>query len=365
MKILHVIPSFSSSAGGSAYALKNIADSLREFEIEQVILAAGDSDINVEGVDVINFPYVNNLKAHHGFKGWLQDNVQNFDLVHIHSIWLFHSRVAAKSARKAGVPYIVSPCGMLDDWSMSQKALKKKTYFKLVEEKVLKNAAALHCTLQAETESKCVKHLNVPTEIVPLAVEDAFFGDMCVDRNPQQILYLGRLHYKKQPDVLIKAFIELISEKPELRLVIAGDGDGDYVDGLTKLAEAHSNNISFVGMITGSEKVKLFKESGFFALPSLQENFGITVAEAMAAGAVPVISKEVALSVIITDHQAGFVSETGLSSFQKALLSAIEEKEIGVIRSNCQEYAFKNFSQSVVGDQFFTFSQNYSVAREV
>ncbi len=360
MKILHVIPCFDSSAGGTAYAVKNIADSLSNFDVEQVILTAGDSDMDVDCAEITSFPDIGSFRAHDGFKAWLNNNVGKFDLVHIHSIWLFHSRVAANSAMAAGVPYVVSPHGMLDDWSMSQKAWKKQIYLSLFESRVLRNAAALHCTLEAETESGCVRRLDVRAEVIPLSLEGAFFEDVDVVRDPNQILYLGRLHYKKQPDVLIRSFIELARDKPDLSLVIAGSGDEKYVNGLRALAEGCSASISFIGGITGCDKVKLFKKSGFFALPSLQENFGITVAEAMAAGAVPVISDAVALAKIVADHHAGFVSEAIQSSFQKVLRSAVDEINIADFRSNGEDYARSNFSQDAVGRQFFAMYKKYS-----
>ena len=240
--------------------------------------------------------------------------MQHFDLVHIHSIWLFHSRLAAASARKAGVPYVVSPHGMLDDWSMSQKATKKWVYMRLFESRVLRQAAALHCTLPAEVISRSLIRLNVRKDVIPLAIEESFFQTSTVSRDPNQVLYLGRLHYKKQPDVLIRAFATLAKSVPDLKLIIAGDGDSAYVKELVTLAAARDARISFVGTISGREKVELFRQSGLFALPSLQENFGITVAEAMASGAVPVVSDEVALSEVVRGSRAGFVSEANLES---------------------------------------------------
>ena len=366
IKILHILPEFHSRAGGTAYAVRNIATALGAFDCEQTIATLGETDLAVDGVEVHSFSCGGMLRYSKELKVWLEDSIMSFDVVHIHSIWLYHSLVASRLCIKHKVPYVLSPHGMLDAWSMSQKALKKKLYFRFIESTTVRGAAAIHCTLDNEVLSSGITRFNTNVFTVPLCVEEEFFNnDISAERRQKQILFLGRLHYKKQPDLAIEAIAALSEEDPHIKLVIAGDGDKEYVDALQGLVRERNiwGRVDFVGNVSGAEKVKLFLESDVFVLPSLQENFGIAVLEAMAAGCIPVVSDEVALSDVIHAIDKGLVCWPQIDSFTDALEYALDIRNKATMRRAIQDVAQKYFSQEGVGSAFYEMYKSMTESR--
>jgi glycosyltransferase involved in cell wall biosynthesis len=135
------------------------------------------------------------------------------------------------------------------------------------------------------------------------------------------VLYLGRLHYKKQPDVAIRAFAKLRAGFPEAHLVMAGEGEAGYVAELRRLAGelGLAGSITFTGPLLGEEKLQALSAASVFLLPSLRENFGIAVAEAMAAGCPVVVSPGVDIAEEISRAEAGLVCSPEPGLFAEAL----------------------------------------------
>jgi glycosyltransferase involved in cell wall biosynthesis len=201
----------------------------------------------------------------------------------------------AQAARAAGVPYGVTAHGMLDDWSMAQKTLKKRLYLALFGKRLLRGAAWLHCT--AEGEAAQVRRLlpGLPpgkAVTAPLVVDLAPFADVPAPPPPSdlpRILFLSRLHPKKGLEKLIRACGELQRRGRPVALGVAGPGDPAYAASLIAMAQKEGVEAEFLGMVAGEEKKRVLRGADVFALPTSQENFGLALVEAMACG-VPVIT---------------------------------------------------------------------------
>jgi glycosyltransferase involved in cell wall biosynthesis len=123
------------------------------------------------------------------------------------------------------------------------------------------------------------------------------------------VLFLSRLHPKKRPDLLIQSLHELISQSYNFHLIIAGSGDSNYISYLTNLVEFLdlTNCTSFAGFVAGKDKDLLLQGSDIFVLPSFSENFGVAVAEAMAAGLPVIVTPGVQIAPEIAQANAGLV----------------------------------------------------------
>ncbi len=246
-----------------------------------------------------------------------RENLSQFDLVHIHAVWLYTTYSAAKWCRRLKIPYLLSPCGGLDPYGMAQHRLFKILYGWLVERRNLSGAAGIHLTSTFEQERACLFGVDRPTAVVPrpLRMEEiplsarGNFRSRHPELSGQKLLlFLGRLHAKKRPTLAAEMFIRLARRRPDLHLVLAGPDDGEErrVRALLQTAGLLSRT-TFTGMIAGPEKWALYLDSDLFLLPSEDENFGVTVLEALAAGLPALVSPSVGAADAVRESGAGRV----------------------------------------------------------
>ncbi len=212
--------------------------------------------------------------------------------LHLHGPWDPAHVQLARAARAAGVPYGVTAHGMLDDWSMAQKPLKKKIFLGLFGRRLLEGAAWLHCT--AEGEAAQVRRLLPKAKVVvaPLAFDARPFETLPASFAPSElkrVLFLSRIHPKKGLEKLIAACAVSAKRGHPVALGVAGTGETKYVERLEAETRLRQVDAEFLGMVSGAEKIKILRSADVFALPTSQENFGLALIEAMACGT-PVIT---------------------------------------------------------------------------
>ena len=224
------------------------------------------------------------------------------DLLHLHTPWAGENIDLARVARRLGKPYILTPHGMLDDWSMNQHGLKKRLYLALRGRRLLRGAAAIHTTAEAERQQAMRWVSGGRGVVIPCAFDLSPFRrlpgpDLAFDRWPvlrdevPVLLYLGRLHAKKGPGVVIDVAAALHHWGIPVHAVIAGPGDDAFARGLPIQARDRGvgERVLFTGLVTGDLKLLLLERADLFVLPTQQENFGMALVEAMAAGT-PVVT---------------------------------------------------------------------------
>src|SRR5207248_2768534 len=110
-------------------------------------------------------PAYTRLQWHPRLERAITQAVGNADIVHVHALWEEAQHRAATASRRRGVPYIITPHGMLDSYSLSQSATRKRVYMRWRLRRDLDAAAAIHFTTQ--TERDLVRSLGLrPGEIV-------------------------------------------------------------------------------------------------------------------------------------------------------------------------------------------------------
>ena len=288
---------------------------------------------------------------------WLHSQVHAFDLVHVHAVFSHSSIAAGRACRAAGVPYIVRPLGTLDPWSLSRHAWRKRLLLRVAVRSLLSGAVAMHYTSDGEARlaETALPWLPAPV-VVPLGVDEQLFAESPADvesntRTPY-VLAMSRLDPKKGIEVLIDAFHHLIAQSPRSpwSLVVAGDGNPDYVKRLRSAAEqgAGASRIAFRGWVEGQERAQLLRGASLFALPSHQENFGIAMVEALAAGVPAMVAPGVNLGADIESAGAGWVVSRDRTVWRNALLAVTADEGERQRRAACaREYA-RRFHWSAV-----------------
>jgi glycosyltransferase involved in cell wall biosynthesis len=284
-------------------------------------------------------------------------HVSDFDVVHVHAVFCHSSVSAARACRRHGVPYLLRPLGTLDPWSLDQKRWRKRAFMRLVGRSMCAHAAALTYTAAGERRGTEETLGLSGGLVIPLGLPDEAFlspGDARVPAEPPYLLALGRLDAKKGLDLLIRAFLTLStrSDIEPWQLVIAGDGDPEFAEGLKRLARADEARarIRFTGWVTGTVKRDLIDGASLFALPSRQENFGIALVEAMARGVPVVASPGVNLAPDIEEAGAGWIAAAESEALQRTLLEAMTNREARVRRGTAARLLAERFRWSSVVD---------------
>ena len=243
--------------------------------------------------------------------------------LHTHGLWMYPSLAHRRWFRRYGGPYIVSPHGMLSPWALNHSRLCKQVAWWLGQHRVLCAAACFHATAPSEVEDIRRLGFRQPVAVVPLAVD--LFDATCPRSAdvPRRLLFLSRLHPKKGIDLLLRAWGHLQDHFVDWELVVAGPDEGDHLQFLTRVAEdLRLRRVSFPGPVFDDAKSRLYRSSQLFVLPTLSENFGLVVAEAMAHG-LPVITTTGAPWSGLTSRACGWWIEPTTDALTETLVDAM------------------------------------------
>lgn len=341
MRVLHVVPHVAREMGGAVTAALGMAEALSKAGVEVRLAATdhGHPEPAPAGVDLRLFrcrfaPW----RWAPAMGRWLAREALWADVAHLHTVWTYPTRAAARACWRGGVPYVLRPAGMLEEWSMGRQAWKKALYARLVEAATIRRASALHWTSEQERERSARWAGARPAMVVPLGLPASAYEGLPPPgsfgqrfpalRGRRVLLYLGRVHPKKQPEVAIGALSLVRREQPNTVLAIAGPAERRYLDALAAMAEAHGlgGSVHFLGMLRGREVQEAYAGASAFLLPSLQENFGLAAVEAMAAGCPVVVSPHVALAPLVSSHGAGRVAEASVTAVAEAVRTLLEDE---------------------------------------
>lgn len=340
MRLLHVVASYlpATRYGGTIVSVHGLCRALAERGHDVHVYTTSvdgqhDSDVphgehvDVDGVKVWYFrsPSFRRIYRAPDLAVALDRNVATFDVVHTHAIFLWPLWVAARAARRAGVPYVLSPRGMLERDLVNEKSpLLKGLWIAAIERHNLERAAALHITSRREADEAAAFGFALPPmREIPNGVtfESAAGADVSpatqdVISGEPYVLFLGRISWKKGLDRLIGALPQLGA-----RIVIAGNDEEHYTPVLQNLADQLGvrSRVTFTGPVHGADKIALLRRARLLALPSYSENFGNVIIEAMAEGCPVVVSTAVGLAGAVDAIGAGLVVQGDASSLASAI----------------------------------------------
>ena len=199
---------------------------------------------------------------------------------------------AGWAAARARKPLVVSPRGMLAPAALAFSRLKKRAFWRLLQGPAIRRAACLHATSEQEYEEIRAFGLTNPVAIIPNGIDlpELIAEQTASTPADRVVLSLGRIHPKKGLDRLVRAWATIEAGHPGWRLRIIGPGEAGHDDELRALAAALGlARVSIEGPVYGDAKFAAYRDADVFVLSTLNENFGLTVAEALASGT-PAIS---------------------------------------------------------------------------
>ena len=315
MKLLHVVPTYLPARryGGPIVAVHGLCKALVDRGHEVDVFTT-----NVDGDGVLDVPVnepvlMDGVRVHYFASEFSRlywsrsmplDRIADYDLMHTHAVYLWPGVAAARAARKHGVPYVISPRGMLVPELIRGKSRFVKTaWLQLVEKRALANATAMHFTSQLEWDDAKRTGLPLPAPfVVPNGID--FPPRPNVNRDETTLLFLGRINWKKGLERVIAALPSI-----HARLVIAGNDEESLTPRLMELAQSHgvADRVQFAGPVYGEAKWELLAKATLFVLMSKSENFGNAVLEALAMETPAVLSEGVGLAEEVVRANAGAI----------------------------------------------------------
>ena len=356
LRILHVISTLAPASGGPTGVLKELARAQASAG-NAVVICTTDRGNPVRGrlpasyfqgafpdpveVKVFGVEYAPLLVSLE-MRRWLRHNMRGFDIAHIHGLYRFPPTYAACQAREQGLPFVIQSHGALDPYLYARSSTGKLGFKRLYERWFdlpnLHAAGAIHYTAEEERERASFLNLRAPSFVLPNGLDWSRYRELPARGvlrirwglgDAPLVLFLGRLHFKKGLDLLIPAFDALRRRVPGVQLMIVGPENDDYgqkVRGWVRERRLDAA-VHFVGPLEGGDVLQAYVDADVFALPSYTENFGMTVAEAMACALPVVISDQVNIHAEVSDAGAGLVTRCDADEVAQALEALLSDAE--------------------------------------
>jgi glycosyltransferase involved in cell wall biosynthesis len=330
MRILHVVPTYWPAVryGGPIVAVHSLCRALARLGHDVEVFTT-----NIDGAGVSNVPLgvpvpLDGVRIHYfPAELWrrlywaphlgqaLKQDVGLFDVVHTHSVFLWPTWAASHFSRRANVPYLISPRGMLVKEMVERRSrLAKRAWIEIFEKRNLKMAAAIHATSALEATELQRFGWRLPRiAVIPNVVDQPDEADGSISPDVREAadrlpfaLFLGRISWKKGLDRLLRAFARTRFG----RLVIVGPNDESLLPELLQLAGELqiSERVHFLARtVSRQDKAHLYNLAQLFVLPSYSENFGNTVIEAMQHAKPVVVTPEVGAAEIVGKAKCGLI----------------------------------------------------------
>lgn len=330
MRILQIVPSLEQEASGPSYSVPQLANALADRGHDVRLLSVGGQapsvDVRCQQTRFANdwsSPRVlKHLWASREMKAALPALAAEADIVHAHGLWAMPNVYPARAAKRAGRPYVISPRGTLGPAALRFSAMRKRLFWLALQGGAVRSARAFHATSESEHGEIRDFGLGQPVILAPNGIELPSLSPRPAPP-ARTALYVGRVHPKKGLENLIAAWARAAPSHTGWSLRIVGPGDERYLDQLRRLAaQSGAPHIAFEGGVYGQDKQHAYRDADLFVMPTLNENFGMTVAEAL-AHATPVVCTKGAPWAGLTAHGAGWWIDHGVEPLTAALDKAM------------------------------------------
>ena len=325
MKILSFISSLDINSGGPARSVPMLVKGLAEFGVDVILMTIRSENMNIHALEgtTAKLKVLEPSFSRKEIAQYLKD--EKFHLIQIQSMWDLPYHKVMVEARRLGIPYIVTPRGMLEPWSLSQKKWKKKLAWWLYQRNDVQKSVCVFTT--AKMEADHVTNLGITTckAVIPNGIEtDSYPCKTSVDVVKKQVLFLSRVHVKKGIEILFEAWKRIHPDYEEWQLLVIGNGEAEYIHRLENWAKSLGveDSIKILPPVFGDAKINVYQESALFCLPSFSENFGMVIAEAMSCGT-PVITTTNCPWEILKETNTGWCVNLSLDNLERALREAL------------------------------------------
>jgi glycosyltransferase involved in cell wall biosynthesis len=286
-----------------------------------------------------------------------QASIRQFDLVHFYGLYDLLGPAASYFCRRDSIPYVVEPMGMYRP--IVRSLYWKRLYHHLLGERFVRGARYLVATSDQEKQELIEGGVDASRVLIrrngievsrKLPTRGEFRRARGISTNAKLILFLGRLVSKKSPDMLLQAFghwSENSGRGQDAVLVLAGPEEGDgFLPNLRSIADRMGlkDRVLFAGPLYDDVKWSAYRDADVFVLPSQNENFGNTAAEAAACGTPVIVTDRCGVAPFV--GQAGEVIPHDLAALENSLATLFKDP---MLREN-HEAGCRKFVNSLSWD---------------
>lgn len=355
MKIIHYIPSIDRMAGGISTYMQVLAKPLGTMAEVHIMTHASENPLPMENCKVHDIP------RYRPFSGvWkkavvdLLDSVRP-DIVHVNCCWTPDCAMIQRLAQKRGYKVVLTPHGMLEPWIIKRHYWTRKVpALWLYQKAAVQRADCVQATAESERDNLLKLGYNSNIKVVRLGIDADGIEMKKSWKKTRQILFLSRVHVKKGINFLVEAADVLRNELQGYKILVAGEGDADYVEAMNRMIcdRRLQDIVKLIGGVYGDEKWRLFQTSDFFVLPTHSENFGLAIAESLASGT-PVITTVGTPWNDLNDTNSGAWIEIGTQPLTDTLRKflALSDEELETMGRNGRKLIETKYSAHVMAEQ--------------
>lgn len=362
MRVIHVVPAITEEASGPSYSVVRLSQSLIETG-EDITLAALDwSPLPSMPAFIKVFPLgagPRRLGRSPAMARWLigETTAGRVNVVHNHGMWQMNAIYPARAVKGRRTKLVISPRGAFSAWAMNHGSRLKRILWPLIQRPAILQAACFHATAESEYEDIRRLGFKHPVAIIPNGIDVPEFAQKRT-RDFRTLLFLGRIHPKKGLDILLNAWAAVMDRFPDWQLLVVGTdtgygAQGGYLAQLMALtAKLKLKRVEFAEPLYGEAKLSAYREADLFVLPTHSENFGMTVAEALAAGTPAIVTKGAPWQGLQTSG-SGWWIDIGVDALAASLAEAMAESSDKLAQRglNGREWMIREFSWRKLGQK--------------
>jgi len=321
---------------------------------------------NLETIYLPNWLHYRQVSWNPAVKRYCKARLADFDVVHVFGLYDLLGSASAAACRKRAIPYVVEPIGMFVP--IVRNLWLKRIYHRVWGRQMLRGACAIVATSEQEIEelasggiprAKIVMRRNGVEAPAFWPQPGTFRSKLEIPKDTKLVLFLGRLSVKKSPELLLRAFADVRKQLERTKLVFGGPDESGMKAQLQHVAEqlGVSQDVQFAGPLFGEDKWAAYKDADIFALPSQNENFGNTAAEAIAAGTPVIVTEQCGIAPLLA-NQAGLVVKHDVHALAEALARVLADHKLrGHLQSGCAKVTLNLGWESPVREQERVYSE--------
>ncbi|PKP72138.1 MAG: glycosyltransferase [Alphaproteobacteria bacterium HGW-Alphaproteobacteria-5] len=357
MRIVHTVPSVEDEASGPSYSVPSLSRAMREAGADSRVIVTGaertGDDIGLLTFPRRSFPY--RIGRSPDMYRWLAREVGSnaVDVIHNHSLWMMPNVYPGWVTRNSNVPLVVSPRGTFSRYALNRSRVVKFLFWNGLQKRAIAHAAMFHATAESEYEDIRRLGFRQPVAVIPNGIELPDPADAARPEARRHLLFLGRIHPVKGMDNLLHAWAHIEARFADWDLQIVGPGEAGHLDELRQLSQLLKlKRVKFDGPLYGADKLRAYRSADLFVLPTHSENFGMAVAEALAAGC-PVITPRGAPWAGLAEHRAGWWIDIGVEPLRRTLEEAMakEPEALAHMGASGRAWMEREFSWERIAEQ--------------